>query len=289
MIPSGLTRRGMSVVSTTQGQPRMADKTVVVCGAGNNEGEEWGIGKCTAILMAREGANVVSVSNIAEHSEGTTQQIESEGHNGLAVTVDCTSQEGVDQLLAETMAKYGQVDCLINAGIYDAQPNGFGKLSRDVWERSMNLNLHAQFSLIDTFLPQMTSQKKGGNFIFVSTIAATVGLGIGKQRHGYAAGKAAASTLTRRIGIEYASQGIRGNVIEAGYIMSPLVSRAVAQAGADVSAVEAGRDAYCPNGKQGVPMDVAYASLFLASDEANFINALKMPVDGGTSTCTYGP
>jgi NAD(P)-dependent dehydrogenase (short-subunit alcohol dehydrogenase family) len=153
----------------------------------------------------------------------------------------------------------------------------------------MNLNLNAQYSLINTFLPQMTSQENGGNFVFVSTIAATVGLGLGKQRHGYAAGKAGAATLTRRIGIEYAKEGIRGNVIEAGYIMSPLVTRAVEQAGADVGSVEAGRDAYTPRGKQGVPMDVAYASLYLASDEANFINGVKIPVDGGTSSCTYGP
>ena len=165
----------------------------------------------------------------------------------------------------------------------------FDKLDYEVWSRSMNLNLNAQYSLIHTFLPQMKSQENGGNFIFVSTIAATVGLGIGKQRHGYAAGKAGASTLTRRIGIEYAKDGVRGNVIEAGYIMSPLVTRAVNQAGAEVSAVEAVRDSYCPRGKQGVPMDVAYASLFLASEEANFINGVKLPVDGGTSSCTYGP
>ena len=88
---------------------------MVVCGAGNNEGEEWGIGKCTSILLAREGANVVSVSNIAAHAEGTTAQIESEGNNGLSVTADCTNQKDVERLLSETVDQYGAVDCLINA------------------------------------------------------------------------------------------------------------------------------------------------------------------------------
>lgn len=94
---------------------RMAGKTVVVCGAGNNEGEEFGIGKCTAILMAREGANVVSVSNLAAHAEGTTDFIKGEGNSGLAAIVDCTSDTEVKRLLDETVSEYGSVDCLINA------------------------------------------------------------------------------------------------------------------------------------------------------------------------------
>merc|ERR1719263_1030063 len=131
----------------------------------------------------------------------------------------------------------------------------------------MDLNRHAQFYLVDTFVQQMTQQATGGNFIFVSTIAGSVGLGLGPQRHGYAAGKAGAATLTKRIGVEYAKKGIRGNVLEVGYIASPLVTRAVAQAGADLDKVTAVRDAYVPRGKQGTAIDVAYAACFLASDE----------------------
>ncbi len=269
---------------------RLSGKTVVVCGAGNNADEEWGVGKYSSILLAREGANVVSVSNNSDHANGTTEIIKKEGNSGLSVTADCTSPEDVQRLLDETMKNFGQVDCLVNAGVYDAQPNGFEKISNlERWNQSMNLNLNAQFSLISTFLPQMTSQDNGGNFIFVSTIAATVGLGLGQQRHGYAAGKAGACTLTRRIGVEYAPQGIRGNTIEAGYIASPLVTRAVSNAGASLDKVTAVRDAYVPRGKQGVPKDVANAVVFLASDDASFINGVKLPVDGGTSSVTYGP
>jgi NAD(P)-dependent dehydrogenase (short-subunit alcohol dehydrogenase family) len=108
-------RRSFTNVATAHGVPRMAGKTVVVCGAGNNDGEEWGIGKCTAILLAREGANVVSVSNLKAHAEGTTNVIKGEGNAGLAVTADCTSESEVQRLLKETVQEYGQVDCLINA------------------------------------------------------------------------------------------------------------------------------------------------------------------------------
>jgi len=272
---------------------RLGGKTIVVCGAGNDEGEAFGVGKMTAFLCAQQGANVVAVSNNTAHAEGTAAAIAADPRcnagSCIGVTADCTKLSDVEALLAATMAKYGSADCLINAGVYDAQPNGFAKLDAERWMRSMDLNLHAQFYLINTFVEQMTQQATGGNFIFVSTIAGSVGLGVGPQRHGYAAGKAGASTLTKRIGVEYAKKGVRGNVLEVGYIASPLVTRAVTQAGADLDKVTAVRDAYVPRGKQGMAIDVAYAACFLASDEAAFINGVTLPIDGGTSSVTYGP
>eukprot|EP00937_MAST-01D_sp_MAST-1D-sp2_P001293 g1293.t1 len=271
---------------------RLEGKTVVVCGAGNDEGEAFGIGKMTAVVCAREGANVVAVSNNAAHADGTAEAIrtdDSGSRSALAVTADCTNPDDVAALLAATVDAFGSVDSLINAGVYDAQPNGFKKLTPERWHRSMELNLHAQYYLVETFLPQMCAQPGGGSLVFVSTIAGTVGLGVGQQRHGYAAGKAGASALTKRIGVEYAKDGVRGNVVEAGYIASPLVTRAVEQAGADIGAVTATRDAYVPRGRQGEPVDVANACAFLASEGADFINGVTLPVDGGTSSVTYGP
>ena len=288
LVRANALQRGFAAASA---DGRLAGKTVVVCGAGNDEGEAFGIGKMTAVVCAQQGANVVAVSNNKSHADGTAAAIAADPAcvgTCLGVTADCTSQDEVKELLAAAVAKYGGVDCLINAGVYDAQPNGFGKLDAPRWMASMELNLHAQFYLVDTFLPAF--QERGcGNFVFVSTIAGSVGLGVGQQRHGYAAGKAGASTLTKRIGVEYAKDGVRGNVVEAGYVASPLVTRAVDQAGADHGKVGAVRDAYTPRGKQGDPVDVAYACAFLASDEASFINAVTLPVDGGTSSVTYGP
>ena len=272
---------------------RLQGRTVVVCGAGNDDGEAFGIGKMTAIVCAREGANVVAVSNNAAHAEGTAAAIRADASatgDAIGVTADCTSPADVAALVEKTVDTFGSVNSLINAGVYDAQPNGFGKLDAERWLRSMDLNLHAQFYLIDAFLPTMTSDENGGgSLVFVSTIAGSVGLGAGQQRHGYAAGKAGASALTKRIGVEYAKAGVRGNVVEAGYIASPLVTRAVEQAGADLDAVTATRDSYVPRGVQGQPVDVAYACAWLASDEAAFINGVTLPVDGGTSSVTYGP
>jgi NAD(P)-dependent dehydrogenase (short-subunit alcohol dehydrogenase family) len=281
---------------TTAGRGRLEGKTVVVAGAGNNDGEEWGIGKCTAILCAREGANVIAVSNNADHARTTEEQILSEGNVGMGFTADCTNLEDVEKLVEAAKAKYGTVDSVINAGVYDALPNGFKKLDPAKWHRSMDLNLHAHYYLVYSFLPVMTApEKTTGNFVFVSTVAAAIGLGNTVQRHGYAAGKAGAEALTRRIGVEYAPKGIRGNVVSAGYIASPLVTRAVNQAqsaGISVEHADVGatRDSYPPRGKQGEPMDVANACLFMANDdEASFVNAGILFVDGGQHACTYGP
>ena len=121
-----------------------------------------------------------------------------------------------------------------------------------------------------------------------------MGLGIGNQRHAYAAGKSGAATLTKRIGVEYAKKGIRGNVIGIGYVTGPLVNRAVASAiagGANTTLekVTATRDSYVPRGKQILPEEVAQTAAFLASDASSAINATEIYADGGSSGCTYGP
>ena len=149
------------------------------------------------------------------------------------------------------------------------------------------------YQLVHQFLPvferQFEEDGSGGNIIHFTTIAGTVGLGIGKQRHAYATGKAGAAVFTKRIGTEYAKKNIRGNVVQIGYISGPLVNRAVATAGADIGAVTATRDSYVPRGVQGTPEDVAKVAAFLACDDSQFINGADIFADGGTSGCTYGP
>ena len=244
-----------------------------MCGAANSPDEEYGIGKTTAIACAREGANVVAVSRDPTRVEATAEAIRQDpvvaaarekwkqegkgvvpGGRALGVAADCTSIDDVQRILSSTIDEFGPVDSLINAGFYDAQPNGFVKMDPERWQKSINLNLNAHYNLIHIFLPSMSisSGGNGGTILFVSTIAASHGLGIGLQRHGYAAGKSAASTLTRRIGVEYARDGIRGNVIEVGYIASPLLKRAVdAVPELDLEEVTAKRGSHVPGGVQG--------------------------------------
>jgi NAD(P)-dependent dehydrogenase (short-subunit alcohol dehydrogenase family) len=100
--------------------------------------------------------------------------------------------------------------------------------------------------------------------------------------------------LTKRVGVEHAKEGIRGNVIGIGYVSGPLVNRAVAQAIAGgskttIEKVTAGRDAYVPRGYQITPEEVAHTAAFLAGDLSSAINGTEIYADGGTSGCTFGP
>ncbi len=270
-------------------------KVVVVCGAGNPPSEGHGIGAWTSIVMARQGATVVSVSNDLLNCETVTGAIEAEGHlnGGMAYTADCTQSAEVKGLVDACVDKYGRVDVLVNAGIHSALPMGFAKMTEEAWARGIDLNLGAHFQLVHSFLPLFLKQERG-NIIHFTTIASSVGLGIGNQRHAYAAGKAGAAVLTKRVGVEHAKQGVRGNVVGIGYVTGPLVDRAVAQAVAggaktSIEKVTAVRDAYVPRGYQIKPEEVAHTAAFLASDASSAINGTEIYADGGSSGCTYGP
>ena len=274
-------------------QRTLDGKVVVVCGAGNPPEEGHGIGAATSLVLARQGAKVVSVSNAALNAKTVTDAIVGEGNEGTAHVADCTNSSEVDGLVEATLDKYGRIDVLINAGIHSALPMGFKKMDEAAWAKGIDLNLNAHFHLVHKFLPLFEAQGSG-NIIHFTTIASSVGLGLGTQRHAYAAGKSAAATLTKRIGVEYAKKGIRANVIGIGYVTGPLVNRAVAQAiagGAQTTLekVTAVRDAYVPRGTQIVPEEVAQVAAFLASDASSAINATELYADGGSAGCTYGP
>jgi NAD(P)-dependent dehydrogenase (short-subunit alcohol dehydrogenase family) len=265
---------------------RLDGKVVVVAGAGNPPSEGHGIGSATSLVLARHGATVVSVSNVAENCQTVTDIINAEGLKGVAHVADCTKHDEAEALHARVIKEFGRCDVLINAGIHSALPMGFDKMTEEAWATGIGLNLNAHFNLCHTFLPTFLEQESG-NIIHFTTIASSVGLGIGKQRHAYAAGKAAA--LTRRLGVENATKGVRGNVVAIGYVTGPLVNRAVANAGADIEAVTAHRDGFVPRKKQGTPFEVANIAAFLASDDSSLINGTEVYADGGSHGCTYGP
>lgn len=254
-------------------------KVIVVGGSGNPASEGHGIGATTSLILSRFGAKVVNVAHVAENCDTITEVIKAEGGTAMSYTADCRKYDQVEGLREAVLAEYGKVDCLINAGIHDALPNGFKKMTLEKWESNMDLNLNAHFHLIHAFLPVFQEQGSG-NIQHFTTFGSAVALGMGVQRHGYFAGKAAAAVLTRRIGIENAAKNIRANVISIGYATGPLVNRAVANAGADIEAVDAARAKNVPRQTQILPEEIAKVSAFLASDASSGINAAEVFADG---------
>tara|TARA_B110001452_G_scaffold89650_1_gene73590 strand:- start:1652 stop:2563 length:912 start_codon:yes stop_codon:yes gene_type:complete len=291
-------RRLMSTNARFDGCPPspflLDGKVIVVAGAGNPPHEQHGIGAMCSLVLARQGATVISVSR-SDNCEHVTRAVEAEGtlRGGMSLRADCTTSSGVQKLADTVMAKYGRVDTIINAGIHSALPMGWGKMTEEKWMEAIDMNLHSQFHLIHKFVPILEKQREG-NFLYITTIASSMGLGNGVQRHAYAAGKSAAATLTRRIGLEYSTKGVRGNVLAVGYTSGPLVDRAVAKVIAagkktSIDEVTQKRDSYVPRQRQTTPEEIANVAAFMVSDAASSLNAAEIFADGGTHNCAAGP
>lgn len=179
---------------------------------------------------------------------------------------------------------FGRVDILHNnVGI--AKPGGPIEIDEEIWDYVIDVNLKSMFLTCKYVLPYMEEQKSGC-ILNISSVAAI--RAIPHPAITYTSSKAGVIALTRDIAIQYAPRGIRANAILPGFINTPMVAASVMQAyGRNVEEMNKQREAMCPMGKQGEAWDVAYAALFLASDEAKYITGTTLVVDGGLS-CVFG-
>ncbi len=259
---------------------RLDDKIALVFGAGSC-GPGWGNGKAAAVAYARAGAKVIAVDRELERAEETGSIIEQEGGRCLALAADVSRGADVEQAVARTTEEFGRVDVLHNnVGIGDmGDPIA---LSEQDWERIMGVNLSSSFLICKHVLPIMLEQQ-GGVMTFISSVAS---LGVrSADMIGYNVSKAGLNHLARTIASGYADKGIRANAILPGLMNTPMIFQVkeyVALFDSEDDLVRV-RDAQSPTGKMGDAWDVAHAAVFLASDEAKYINGVLLPVDGGLS------
>jgi NAD(P)-dependent dehydrogenase (short-subunit alcohol dehydrogenase family) len=259
---------------------RLQDKVAVVVGAGQTPGETIGNGRATAILFAREGASVVCVDRNLQSAEETVRMIRGERGTATAFEADITREEDCHAFAQAALAAYGRIDVLHNnvgIGGGDAGPT---HLTEDVFQRIMDVNVKGTLFSCKHVLPIMRKQLSG-SIINISSVAAVCAVGI----VAYKASKAAVNALTHSIATGNARYGIRANVIMPGLMNTPMAIEGISAArGVSREELIAERDARVPLGaKMGTAWDVAYAALFLASDEARFITGVMLPVDGGQS------
>lgn len=261
----------------------MQGKTVLVFGAGS-VGEGWGNGKAAAVAYAREGGRVACVDIDLALAESTAAIIAGEGGDAFALAADVTDAASVQTAVEAVLARWGRIDVLHN-NVGMNLPGGAVEASEESWRRVMDVNLTSVFLACKAVLPVMERQG-GGAIVNISSLAAIRWTGY--PYVSYTAAKAAVNQLTRSIAIEYAAKGIRANVILPGLIDTPHVQKAISGYHGDPAQMRARRAAMVPMRRQGEGWDIAWAAVFLASDEAKFITGVELPVDGGQSCTVAG-
>ncbi len=254
---------------------RLEGRVAVVNGGGSS-GPGWGNGKCTAIQFAREGAKVVVVDINRAAAEETAGLIRGEGGTALVIQADVTSQADNEALVEKTLSEFGRLDILAQIVGISGKLAFLDDVGGKDWDQVMNVNLKATFLAAQTAIKPMIEQN-WGRIITVSSIASLRWLAR-EAPFAYGVSKQAVAMLTKLMAVEFAHHNITCNCIAIGMIDSPMVRGLV---GEYADAVSAMRDKGSPTGKQGTGWDTAHLAAFLASQEANYINGLEIPLDGG--------
>ncbi|MFZ3383530.1 MAG: 3-oxoacyl-ACP reductase FabG [Candidatus Methanoperedens sp.] len=241
---------------------RLENKVVIITGAGS------GIGRETALLFAKEGAKVVVADVNEKGGEETVAQIKKNGE-GFFVKLDVTNREQSVQMAKVTLEKYGRIDVLINnAGI--VQDAFVSKMTEQQWDKVIDINLKGVFNCIQSVVETMMKQGSG---VIINT-SSIVGLNGNVGQVNYSATKAGLIGMTKTLAKELGKKGIRVNAVAPGFIATPMT------AGVPDKILEMMKEK-TPLKRLGEPKDIANAYLYLASDEANFVNGAVLSVDGG--------
>jgi NAD(P)-dependent dehydrogenase (short-subunit alcohol dehydrogenase family) len=260
--------------------PRLKGKVALVIGAGSI-GPGWGNGKATAVVFAREGAQVFCVDRNLAAAQETAGIIAQEGGTAMAFAADAAKGADIEAAVAACLKAYGRIDVLHNnVGI--AETGNVVDVPEAEWDRVFAVNLKSAYLAMKHVIPIM-ERRGGGSIINISSIASIRHLGVSYIT--YATTKAAMNQMTRSTAVEFARRNIRVNAILPGLMKTPMVEHTAglvqSYAKGDVEAMWRARDAQVPMGHMGDAWDVANAALFLASDESRYITGIELVVDGG--------
>jgi NAD(P)-dependent dehydrogenase (short-subunit alcohol dehydrogenase family) len=252
----------------------------VVVGGGQLAGETIGNGRATAMLLAREGARVLVADRTLKLAQETVDLITTEGGVASACEVDATDEDAVRAMIDTALVRYGYLDILHNnvgasIALGDAPAD---VLSVEAFDRSFAVNLKTAWLASKHALPVL--RQRGGSIVNISSLAALEAYPL----LGYKAMKTAVIALTQNLAAANARYGVRVNVILPGLMNTPMAIENRVLQGTSREEVIAARNRRVPLRHQmGSAWDVAYAALFLHSDEASFISGASLVVDGAAS------
>ena len=251
---------------------RLKNKVAPITGGGS------GIGRSSALLFAAEGARV-AVADVGEASAAdTAMTIKAGGGEAVAVSGDVSSSVDALRMVSAAVDAYGRLDVLVNsAGVSARNALGPDASPEEVWDRVMDINLKGTYLVSWHAVPEMR-RSGGGSIVNLSSIIGLVGYGsgLGGGFNPYPPSKGGVVQFTRNLAIDCAKDGIRVNCICPGYTETSLTESLTSDP--EMLAAIVSRH---PMGRLGRPEEIAYAALYLASDESSYVTGIPLAVDGG--------
>ena len=246
---------------------RFLDQVAIVTGAAQ------GIGRAIATRLASEGCTVVIADLNPEAANATAAEIGAAyGGSTLALPVDVTDRAAVEAMLAETLARFGRVDVLINnAGIFGNAR--FEEMTDAQWRRMIDVNLYSVFLVSQVVIRHWLAQRVAGAIVNLASISGIVAF---TDSSHYAAAKTGVTGLTRSLAMEMGTHGIRVNAVAPGIIATEMTRRSL-----EAPELSGGWLRRIPQHRYGTPEEVAGVIAFLASNDAAYVNGELIFIDGG--------
>lgn len=248
---------------------RMDGKVAVITGGAS------GIGETTVRLFVEEGARVVIADVQDDRGNALAGEL-----GGLAAyrRTDVTVEDDVKAAVTLAASKFGRLDCIFNNAGIVGTIGPIEDTPAEEYDLTMNILLRGPFFGMKHAAPVMKSQGSGGSIISTASVAGVAG---GDGPHIYSVAKAGVMHLTKSVALELATHNIRVNAICPGGIVTPLITQGIPNVEQAADMARAGLKNFQPIRRAGEPEDIAYAALWLASDESTFVTGQSIVVDGG--------
>lgn len=256
---------------------RLSGKRIAIIGAGQTPGDTEGNGRAMARIFSAQGADLLLVDRDVSSAQATAETCV--GPNAILVT-DVCDDAAAESITNEAQRKWGGLDGLVyNIGVGDGGDGPAGLVGEDAWDRIMLINLTAARRVIGACMP-MLRESGHGAIVAISSLASIAP----SPMISYSVSKAGMNRLVQSTAFHEAAHPVRCNAITPGLIDTPMAIEGHSKVtGIDKHALRKGRDRAVPMGHMGKAEDVAFAALYLMSDEAKFVTGVILPVDGGSS------
>ncbi len=256
---------------------RLKGRVALITGAASGDGDGVkGIGGACAWVFSREGARLVLTDLDEARGERTAAQIRESGGDALFLHLDVTDEHGWTEAVRETLDQFGKLDILVNCAGSTASAS-VEDTTVEMWDSQIAVHATSVFLGTRAAIPAMRTNG-GGSVVNISSMVAMIGAGFGTA---YSAGKGATRSFTKAAAVQYARDGIRVNSVHPGWTDTPLarttMEEIVARTGGDH------RVEKIPMGRLASAEEIAFAILYLASDEASYVTGAELLVDGGVT------